>query len=197
MMSRLLGQFIHSIMMNRLLGPFLYSIMNSRLLGQFLLNIMMSRLLCQFLHSIIMSRLQGQFLHSIMMSRLLGQFLHSVMMSRMDGWVRVLHPFNSISVISRRWKGEHERLCAMKRCLASRKISPSAGFEPATPWSEVGSANRLATRTLLYEQAAGPVSTQHYDKQAAGPVSTQHYDEQAAGTDIYLLHHVDQDSVRW
>ena len=34
----------------------------------------------------------------------------------MDGWVRVLHPFNSISVILRRWKGEHERLCAMKLC---------------------------------------------------------------------------------
>ena len=60
----------------------------------------------------------------------------------MDGWVRVLRPFNSISVISRRWKGEHERLCAMK---------PPAGFEPATPWSEVGSANRSATRTLLFE----------------------------------------------
>ena len=27
--------------------------------------------------------------------------------------------FNSISVISRRWKGEHERLCAMKRRLGS------------------------------------------------------------------------------
>ena len=26
----------------------------------------------------------------------------------MDGWVRVLRPFNSISVISRRWKGERE-----------------------------------------------------------------------------------------
>ena len=35
----------------------------------------------------------------------------------MDGWVRVLHPFDSISVISRRWKDEHERLCAMKRRL--------------------------------------------------------------------------------
>ena len=68
----------------------------------------------------------------------------------MDGWVRVLHPFNSISVISRRWKGEHERLCAMKRRLGSGRISPPAGFEPATPWSEVGSANRSATRTLLY-----------------------------------------------
>ena len=67
----------------------------------------------------------------------------------MDGWVRVLRPFNSISVISRRWKGEHERLCAMKRRLGSGRISPPAGFEPATPRSEVGSANRSATRTLL------------------------------------------------
>ena len=68
----------------------------------------------------------------------------------MDGWVRVLRPFNSISVISRRWKGEHERLCAMKRRLGPGRISPPAGFEPATPWTEVGSANRSATRTLLY-----------------------------------------------
>ena len=66
----------------------------------------------------------------------------------MDGWVRVLRPFNSLSVISRRWKGEYERLCAMKRRLGSGRISPPAWFEPATPWSEVGSANRSATRTL-------------------------------------------------
>ena len=65
----------------------------------------------------------------------------------MDGWVRVLRPFNSISVISRRWKGEHERLCAMKRRLRSGRISPPAGFEPATPWSEV---DRSTTRTLLW-----------------------------------------------
>ena len=70
--------------------------------------------------------------------------------NRMDGWDRVLRPFNSISVISRRWKGEHERLCAMKRRLDSGRISPPAGFEPATPWSEVGSAKRSATRTLLH-----------------------------------------------
>ena len=67
----------------------------------------------------------------------------------MDEWVRVLRPFNSISVISRRWKGEHEMLCAMKRRLGSGRISPPTGFEHATPWSEVGRANRLATRTLL------------------------------------------------
>ena len=53
----------------------------------------------------------------------------------MDGWVRVLRPFNSISVISRRWKDEHERLCAMKRRSGSGRISPPAGFEPATPWN--------------------------------------------------------------
>ena len=50
----------------------------------------------------------------------------------MDGWVRVLRPFNSISV-----------------------ISPPAGFEPATPWSEVGSANRSATRTLPFLMYTG------------------------------------------
>ena len=66
----------------------------------------------------------------------------------MDGWVRVLRPFNSISVISRQWKGEHERLCAMKRRLGSGRILPPAGFEPATLWSEVGSANRSATLML-------------------------------------------------
>ena len=51
----------------------------------------------------------------------------------MDGLVRVLRPFNSISVISRRWEDEHERLCAMKRRLGSGRISPPTGFEPATP----------------------------------------------------------------
>ena len=39
-------------------------------------------------------------------------------------------PFNSISVISEQWKGEHERLCLMKRCLGSEIISPLAGFDP-------------------------------------------------------------------
>ena len=61
----------------------------------------------------------------------------------MDGWVRVLRPFNSISVISRWWKGEHERLCAMKRRLGSGRISPPAGFEPSTPWSKVGPCGRF------------------------------------------------------
>ena len=57
-------------------------------------------------------------------------FCRVTVVQLMDGWVRVLHPFNSISVISRQWKGEHERLCAMKRRLGSGRISPPAGFEP-------------------------------------------------------------------
>ena len=55
---------------------------------------------------------------------------------------------STVFVILRRWKGEHERLCAMKRRLGSARISPPAGFEPATQWSKVGSANHSATRTL-------------------------------------------------
>ena len=31
-------------------------------------------------------------------------------------------PFNSISVISGRWKGEHESLCAMKHCFINSII---------------------------------------------------------------------------
>ena len=58
-------------------------------------------------------------------------------------------PFNSISFISGQRKGEHEKLCAMKRRLGSEIISPPAGLEPDTPWSEVGSADRSATRSLL------------------------------------------------
>ena len=41
--------------------------------------------------------------------------------------------FNNISVISEGWKGEHERLCALKRLLGSERISPAAGFEPGAP----------------------------------------------------------------
>ena len=67
----------------------------------------------------------------------------------------VLRPFNSISVISRWWKGEHERLCAMKRRLGSGRISPPAGFEPATPWSEVGSANCSDTGRFIKPKNTG------------------------------------------
>ena len=38
--------------------------------------------------------------------------------------------FNVISVISGQWKGEYERLGAMKRRLGLERISPPAGFKP-------------------------------------------------------------------
>ena len=41
--------------------------------------------------------------------------------------------FNSILVVSEGWKGEHERLCAMKRLLGSERILPAAGFEHEAP----------------------------------------------------------------
>ena len=53
-------------------------------------------------------------------------------LSHTNGWMSYV-PFNSLSVITRRWKHEHERLCAMKRRLGSGRISPPAGFKPATP----------------------------------------------------------------
>ena len=84
------------------------------------------------------------------------QWVKRNLQTEMDGWVRVLHPFNSISVISRRWEDEHERLCAMKGCLGSGRISPPAGFEPATPSSEVGSANRSATETFFQTESQDP-----------------------------------------
>ena len=67
--------------------------------------------------------------------------------SRWKRWIYelgFLRPSNSISVIPRRWEAEHERLG-----LVSGRISLPAEFEPATPWFEVGSANRSAKRTLL------------------------------------------------
>ena len=79
-------------------------------------------------------------------------------MSQMDGWmdVRVLHPFNSISVISRRWKGEHERLCAMKRRLGSGRIlfqrdsnprpcDPKSGGLTARPCGRFGWTDNVKT----------------------------------------------------
>ena len=61
-------------------------------------------------------------------------------------WFYIL--FNSISVISGLWKGEHEGLCAMKCCLGWERILLPVGFKPETPWSEIWSANRLALRML-------------------------------------------------
>ena len=61
---------------------------------------------------------------------------HDVIFKRLlslDDELRFYVPFNRISVISGQWKSKHEKPCAMKRRLASERISPSAGFEPETP----------------------------------------------------------------
>ena len=77
---------------------------------------------------------------------------HDVVFKRLlclDDELRFYVPFNRISVISGQWKSKHERPCAMKRRLASERISPSAGFEPETPWSYFESAKSSAMRSLL------------------------------------------------
>ena len=54
--------------------------------------------------------------------------LFSLMMYEEEFYI----PFDSISVISGRWKGKHEGLCAMKPSLDWERISSPAGFEPET-----------------------------------------------------------------
>ena len=76
----------------------------------------------------------------------------------MDGWVRVLRPFNSISVISRQWKGEHKRLYAIKRRLGLGRISPpKSGALTARPFhyiwcsfDEIKSDFTLNNSNILY-----------------------------------------------
>ena len=51
--------------------------------------------------------------------------------------------FNSIAVISGRWLGDNERLCAMVPLLV-RKIFPSVGLEPETARSGPG-CSKLTT----------------------------------------------------
>ena len=63
--------------------------------------------------------------------------------------MRFYVPFNRISVISGQWKGKYKRPCAMKRRLTSERISPSAGFEPETPWSDFEGAKSSAMRSHL------------------------------------------------
>ena len=53
----------------------------------------------------------------------------------MNGWMDDLRfhvLFNSISVISGRWLGDHERLSAMKPHLRLDGYPPQAGLEPGT-----------------------------------------------------------------
>ena len=65
--------------------------------------------------------------HDVIFKRLLS------IIKSLDDELRFDVPFNRISVISGQWKGKYGRPCAMKRRLASERISPSAGFEPETP----------------------------------------------------------------
>ena len=65
--------------------------------------------------------------HDVIFKRLLS------IIKSLDDELRFYVPFNRISVISGQWMGKYERPCAMKRRLASERISPSAGFEPETP----------------------------------------------------------------
>ena len=81
--------------------------------------------------------------HDVIFKRLLS------IIKCLDDELRVYVPFIRISVISGQWKGKHERPWAMKRRLASVRISPSAGFEPETPWSDFESAKSPAMRSLL------------------------------------------------
>ena len=49
----------------------------------------------------------------------------------MDGW-RFHVLFNSISVISGRWDGDNETLCAVEPCLRLKRSPPQAGLELGT-----------------------------------------------------------------
>ena len=71
-----------------------------------------------------------------------------------DGWMSGFYfSFNSFSVISKGWKCEHERLCAMKRLLGSGRISPVRVSNPGPrdPKLEALTAKSL----LLYGYVLG------------------------------------------
>ena len=68
-------------------------------------------------------------------------------------------PFNSSSVIAEQWKGEYEGLCAMKHCLGSERISPSAEFQPESPSFKARSANRSNMQNIPTPDRISP-STQ-------------------------------------
>ena len=68
--------------------------------------------------------------------------------------------FNSISVISGRWKDTHEGICAMKRRLGSERTSPLAEFETENPWSEDGSANH---RLWMVSSKTSGENIRHWD----------------------------------
>ena len=50
----------------------------------------------------------------------------------MDGWPVILHPFNSITVISGWWADDTERLCKTEPNLCLRRFLPQAGLKLGT-----------------------------------------------------------------
>ena len=84
-------------------------------------------------------------------------------------------PFNSISVISGRWKGEHERLCAMKCRLCSGRISPQAGFEPATRWSETWTAWKPNLRPTTLPLFSNLTRGSYGNRQNVPRIKTEQY----------------------
>ena len=54
-------------------------------------------------------------------------------------------PFNIMKVISRRWKGYNERLCAKKHCTVMDRFPPSAGFESWTRDLKSGALPQINT----------------------------------------------------
>ena len=47
-----------------------------------------------------------------------------------------LSPFNSILAISRRWKADDERMCAVEPRLRLRRFPPPAGLEPGSLYQQ-------------------------------------------------------------
>ena len=92
--------------------------------------------------------------------------------------------FNSISVISGLRKGDHERRCAVERRLGSKRISLQAGLEPATPWSEVGSGCRSATRTLRIKMSPNAATPTKLKVRMCGCPG---WSESSMGAQIILL----------
>ena len=84
-------------------------------------------------------------------------------------------PLDSISVISGRWKGEHDRLCVMKCCLCSGRISPQAGFEPATRWSEVGTARKPKLRPTTLPLFSNLTRGSYGNRQNVPRIKTEQY----------------------
>ena len=79
--------------------------------------------------------------------------------------------------------------------LGSRRISPPAGFEPVTPWTEVGSANRSATRTLHIWWTAEKSRTRVFYSQVSLP--TRIISGQAKCDPVEQIGRVFEDNFRY